>query len=45
MVLSHYIISTTNEIDLYIEFVPTVYQMWKKNLECIFVLGFINRQK
>ena len=26
----HYLITSTNEIDLYIEFVPSTFQMWKK---------------
>ena len=42
----HYIITSTNEIDLYIEFVPSTYQMWKKNLECVYILCFVtNRDK
>ena len=40
--IKHYIITTTNEIDTYYSFLPTVYRMWKKHLpECIFVLGVI----
>ena len=35
---THYVITSTNEIDLYIEFVPTTYQMWKKYIDCIYIL-------
>jgi len=37
----HYIITSTNEIDLYIEFAPSVYQMWKKYLKCTYVLVIV----
>jgi hypothetical protein len=37
----HYVIVSTNEIDTYIEFVPSCYQIWKKNLDCIYVLGVV----
>ncbi len=37
----HYLITSTNEIDLYIEFVPSTFQMWKKNLDCIYILCFV----
>jgi len=39
--VKHYIINSTNEIEEYIEFVPSCYQMWKKYLDCIYVLAFI----
>jgi len=38
----HHIITTTNEIDTYYTFLPTVYRMYKKHLpDCVFVLGVI----
>ena len=42
----HHIITTTNEIDTYYTFLPTVYRMYKKHLpDCVFVLGVITNQK
>ena len=43
----HIIVTTTNENKTYCGFVPSVYQMWKKNFpECHFVLGVVsNRDK
>lgn len=39
----HYIITTTNENELYYKFLPTVYKMWKNYIpNCIFVLGVIS---
>jgi hypothetical protein len=39
----HYIITSTNEIDTYYTFLPSVYQMWKKKIpNCTFVLGFVS---
>ena len=44
--VKHYIIATTNEINTYYSFSPTVYQMWKKHIpECIFVLGVISDKR
>ena len=42
---THYIINSTNEIEEYIEFVPSCYQMWKKHLDCVYVLAFITDRK
>ena len=40
---NHYIITTTNENELYHTFLPTVYQMWKNYIpECTFVLGVVS---
>jgi len=39
----HYIITSTNEIDTYYTFLPSVYQMWKKKVpNCTFVVGFVS---
>lgn len=41
----HIIITTTNENKTYCGFVPSVYQMWKKNYpNCHFVLGVISNK-
>ena len=42
---THYIINSTNEIEEYIEFTPSCYQMWKKHLDCVYVLAFITDRK
>ena len=40
---NHYIVTTTNENELYYKFLPTVYQMWKNHIpNCVFVLGVIS---
>jgi hypothetical protein len=42
----HIIVTTTNENKTYCGFVPSVYQMWKKNYpECHFVLGVISNKE
>ena len=42
----HYICTSTNDLELYYSFLPSVYKMWKTYIpDCIFVLGYIGKKE